>query len=123
MAEQTVYRAGESAMHQIRPDLAGTVIDGEHATLVRWLIPAGRPATPLHSHAEYEQITTVLSGRIETTVGDEVFMLGAGDVCQIRRGILHGGTCAVGGQDAVILDVFTPPRPDYLEAARRGEQK
>ena len=119
MSDGTVYLAGEEPLHWIRPDLAGTVIDGEHATLVRWAVPAGKPPTPMHAHAEYEQICTVLSGSIETTVGDTVYTLKAGDICQIRRGVQHGRTTALGGTDAVVLDVFTPPRQHYIEAARR----
>ncbi len=120
MAHPDVYRAGEEPLHWIRPDLPGTVVAGEHCTLVRWAVPAGGPPTPLHSHEEFEQISTVLSGRIETSVDGEILILGPGDICRIRRGIVHGATRAQGETAAVVLDVFTPPRRQYVEAAERS---
>jgi quercetin dioxygenase-like cupin family protein len=120
LSQRVVYRAGEEPLHQIRPDLAGTVVACEHCTVVRWAVPAGADPTPLHSHVEFEQISTILSGRIETTVGEKSFVLGPGDICHIRRGEIHGKTRALDGQAAVVLDVFTPPRPLYVEAAERS---
>ena len=86
---------------------------------MRWSVPAGRAPTPVHAHAEYEQISTVLAGSIETEVGGEMFKLKAGDVCHIRRGVPHGRTRALGDADAVVLDVFTPRREQYVASARR----
>jgi quercetin dioxygenase-like cupin family protein len=119
LTEQVLYRADEPPQHRIRPDLKGTVIEAEHCTMVRWVIPAGQDPTPLHAHAEFEQICTVLSGAIETTVGGEVLVARGGDTFRIRRGVVHGATRALDGRDAVVLDVFTPPRREYVEAARR----
>jgi quercetin dioxygenase-like cupin family protein len=120
LSQRVVYRSGEEPLHWIRPDLAGTVVAGEHCTLVRWAVPAGAEPTPLHSHMEFEQISTILSGRIETTVGDESFILGPGDICHIRRGEVHGRTRALGEEAAIVLDIFTPPRQQYVEAAERS---
>ena len=79
---------------------------------------AGQPETPLHSHIEFEQITVLLEGRIRTRVGDEIFVLGPGDLIRIARGAQHGNTTALDDRDAIVLDIFMPPRPQYLEAAR-----
>lgn len=117
-----VSKLGESPLHRVRPDLVGTVFEGRDVTLVRWDIPADRPVTPLHSHAEHEQFTVVVSGRIETTVGTEVLTLGPGDMCRIERGVSHGSTRALDGANAILIDVFSPPRADYVAAAREGEE-
>jgi quercetin dioxygenase-like cupin family protein len=118
VTNQIMYPAADVPSHRIRPDLLGTVIPAEHGTLVRWAVKAGQPETPLHSHIEFEQITVLLEGRIRTRVGEEIFVLGPGDLIRIARGAAHGNTTALDEKDAVVLDIFMPPRPQYLEAAR-----
>jgi quercetin dioxygenase-like cupin family protein len=113
-----LYSASEKPAHRIRPDLLGTVIPAEHGTLVRWAVKAGEPETPLHGHAEFEQISVLLEGRIRTTVDGETFVLGPGDVLTIARGAMHGNTTALDGRDAVVLDIFMPPRQQYLDKAK-----
>jgi quercetin dioxygenase-like cupin family protein len=120
MPEPIVYRAAAKPAHQIRPDLLGTVIPAEHGTLVRWAIPAHQPETPLHNHSEFEQIMVILEGQIRTRVGDEVFTLSPGDVLRIDRGAMHGNTTVIGDRDALVLDIFMPPRAQYLDAAKRS---
>jgi len=118
VTQKIMYPAADKPLHRIRPDLLGTVIPAEHGTLVRWAVAAGQPETPLHSHIEFEQITVLLEGRIRTRVGDEIFVLGPGDLIRIARGAQHGNTTALDDRDAIVLDIFMPPRPQYLEAAR-----
>ncbi len=112
-----LYSAKNKPRQYIRPDLLGTVIPAEHGTLVRWAVAAGQPPTPLHNHAEFEQITVLLEGRLRTTVDGEVFTLEPGDVLTIERGAMHGMTTALDGKDAIVLDVFMPPRQQYLDAS------
>lgn len=121
LTDTIFYPAAEQPRHQIRPDLLGTVIAAEHGTLVRWAVKAHQPETPLHNHVEFEQITVIIEGQIRTRVGDEVFVLSPGDVLRIDRGAMHGNTTALGDTDAVVLDIFMPPRAQYLEAAKREQ--
>jgi quercetin dioxygenase-like cupin family protein len=65
---------------------------------------------PLHSHP-HEQLTYVLSGEFEFTIGDETRVVRAGDTMYKRSGVLHGCRCLKPG---VLLDTFTPQREDYL---------
>jgi quercetin dioxygenase-like cupin family protein len=113
-----LYPASERPAHRIRPDLLGTVIPAELGTLVRWAVRAGEPETPLHSHDEFEQVSVLLEGRVRTVVDGETFVLGPGDVLTIARGAIHGRTSALDGRDAVVLDLFMPPRRQYLDKAR-----
>ena len=118
----TVSRHDDVGRHAVRADLRGTVIEGERVSLVRWVIQAGQLATRLHHHDVHEQFTDVVSGAIETVVGEERLRLEAGDVCRIKPGVLHGETVALGGADAVLMDVFEPPREDYVSAARADKR-
>lgn len=114
-----VSKISEVGLHQIRPDLRGTVIEGTNVTLVRWVVAPGNEATPLHAHAEHEQFTILIAGSVETVVGEEILVLRAGDVCRIPRGAEHGRTKVLGDVDAVLIDVFEPRRQDYLVAGVR----
>ncbi|WP_392558914.1 cupin domain-containing protein [Orbus mooreae] len=64
----------------------------------------------LHSHP-HEQLTYVLSGVFEFTIGDETHLVRAGDTLYKQPNILHGCVCKEAG---VLLDTFTPQRLDFL---------
>lgn len=64
----------------------------------------------LHRHP-HEQITYVISGRFEFTVGDKTYTVGAGDSLYKQPNILHGAKCIEAG---TLLDLFTPHREDFL---------
>lgn len=70
---------------------------------------------PLHSH-EAEQVLIILEGSEEHIVGDERFLLKAGDVCIHPANVMHGGKTTTGFRG---IDVFLPPREDYLELMRQ----
>ena len=65
---------------------------------------------PLHHHP-HEQITYVMSGRFEFTVGEATHLGTAGDSLYKQPDIEHGATCLEAG---TLLDVFTPRRDDFL---------
>ncbi len=65
---------------------------------------------PMHSHP-HEQITYVISGKFEFTVGDETRTVSAGDSLYKQPNIVHGATCLEAG---TLLDMFTPHREDFL---------
>lgn len=64
----------------------------------------------LHSHP-HEQITYVLSGEFEFTIGDETKVVKAGDALYKQPNIIHGCTCL---SEGVLLDNFTPMRKDFV---------
>jgi quercetin dioxygenase-like cupin family protein len=63
-----------------------------------------------HSHP-HDQMVYVLEGRLMFQCGDDEFEAGAGDSFVVRGGVEH---CARALEPAVVLDVFTPCRRDYL---------
>lgn len=65
----------------------------------------------MHSHP-HEQLTYVLSGAFEFTIGDETKVVRTGDVLYKQPNIVHGCTCLEKG---VLLDNFTPMRKDFIE--------
>lgn len=66
---------------------------------------------PLHNHP-HEQLTYVLSGEFEFTIGDETKIVKAGDTLYKEPNVMHGCRCLAAG---VLLDNFTPMRKDFLQ--------
>lgn len=67
---------------------------------------------PMHCHP-HEQLTYVLSGIFQFTIGEETQIVRTGDTLYKRSGIVHGCVCLESGQ---LLDIFTPVREDFLPA-------
>ena len=65
----------------------------------------------MHTHAE-EKLGVVVYGSCEFTLGGVTRQLGPGDIYQVPPGVPHGFRAT---EDSVLLDVFSPPRPDLLE--------
>lgn len=66
---------------------------------------------PTHSHP-HEQGGIILDGDLELTVGDEIRRLGPGDGFVIPGGVEHSAVAGPNG--ARTIDVFTPPRDEFL---------
>jgi len=66
---------------------------------------------PMHNHP-HEQLTYVMSGEFEFTIGEVTKIVKAGDTLYKEPNIMHGCTCLKAG---VLLDTFTPQREDFLK--------
>lgn len=71
-----------------------------------------------HSHDE-EQWGVLLSGTCTRIQGGEEVAVSEGDFWHTPGGVEH--TIRTGDSAAVILDVFSPPRPEYRESGRGFE--
>ena len=65
----------------------------------------------MHTHP-HVQISYVLQGQFEATIGDQVQMIGKGDTYITEPDVPHGVKCLEAG---ALLDVFTPMRADFLK--------
>ncbi len=82
----------------------------DHATLAR-VEHHGPAAHAPHVHEENDQISTLLEGEMEFTVGAETRIVRPGEVVIVPAGTLHG-TRVPAGVNTVALEVFAPPRKD-----------
>lgn len=64
----------------------------------------------LHQHP-HEQMTYILAGEFEFTIGNEVKVVKSGDVLYKQPNIIHGAKCLKKG---TFLDIFTPQREDFI---------
>lgn len=77
--------------------------------LARIILRAGC-IVPLHSH-DNEQITYVLEGALKFQIQDQEIIVRGGEVLVIPSQVPHS---AVALEDTVDLDIFCPPRADWL---------
>ena len=82
--------------------------DGQ-AMLVKVKFEKGAIGTP-HTHY-HTQVTYVVSGKFESTVGNEKQIVAAGDGIYIEPDAMHGCVCLEAG---VLIDSFAPMRADFL---------
>ncbi|HEY5563084.1 MAG TPA: cupin domain-containing protein [Clostridiaceae bacterium] len=64
-----------------------------------------------HSHEAHEQVSYIVKGSFEVTLGDEVKVLKAGDSFSAGFNVPHGVKAL---EDSIIIDSFTPLRQDFL---------
>ena len=64
----------------------------------------------MHEHY-HSQVTYVVSGKFELTIGGEKKILVAGDGYYVAPDELHGCVCLEAG---VLIDTFSPVRADFL---------
>ncbi|MFQ5881840.1 MAG: cupin domain-containing protein [Candidatus Methylomirabilales bacterium] len=96
---------------EIAPGVKIRVAWGDKIMLSRVLLEPGS-RVPMHSHP-HEQAGLVLEGEFDFTIGNETRRVRSGDTYFIPGGVTHG--CLACAGRAVALDIFTPPREDYMK--------
>ena len=93
---------------EVAPGFHGKMIHMEGMTVAHFFIEKGS-ALPAHQHP-HEQVTNIISGEFEMTVGAETKLCKAGDVVCIPSNVPHFGKALT---DVQVIDVFQPVREDY----------
>jgi len=83
---------------------------GEQGMIVWWTMQEGAHVAA-HKHP-HEQIFWMLSGRMDFRIGDDMRSCSAGDFAVIPGGVEHEAWFP---EDSQVIDVFAPPREDFLE--------
>lgn len=104
---------------ELVPGVTAQFISGEKMMFSIVTIEPGA-VVPLHSHSN-EQIGTVLEGEMlffmNTTNPEDGRRCGPGDYYTAIGGTPHSATTA-GNERVIALDIFSPPREDYLAKFR-----
>lgn len=94
---------------ELAPGLLAHIFTGEHCMLsVVTIVPNGEGK--LHHHPE-EQWGVLLDGTAVRVQGGEEFHVKKGDFWRTPGGVPH--TLRAGPQGCRVLDIFSPPRPEY----------
>jgi quercetin dioxygenase-like cupin family protein len=97
-------------LEDLNPLLQRHFVVGEDMMLARVLLKKGC-IVPEHSH-QNEQITYILEGALKFWIDGKVIVVKAGEVLLIPRHMPHKAEAL---EDTVDLDVFNPPRKDWIE--------
>ena len=109
----TWYRWDEMPREQVSPMLDRRLITGERMMLAHVYLKKGC-IVPRHQH-ENEQLTYILEGALRFWIGEdeqETIMVRAGEVLHIPSMVWHKAEAL---EDTLDVDVFSPPRQDWLD--------
>ena len=109
----TWYRWDEMPREQVSPMLDRKLITGDRMMLAHVYLKKGC-VVPRHQH-ENEQLTYILNGALKFWIGaDEKkeVIVRAGEVLHIPSMVWHKAEAL---EDTLDVDVFSPPRQDWLD--------
>lgn len=94
----------------LNPLIDRQFVVGEHMMVARVLLKKGA-IVPLHSHFN-EQVTYVQSGALQFTIDGGQTTVRTGEWLVIPPNLPHS---ALALEDTVDIDIFTPPRQDWID--------
>ena len=112
-SEVTWQRWEDMPKESVTATLDRRLITGERIMLAHVYLKKGA-IVPRHSH-ENEQITYILSGALRFWIGEderEVIDVREGEVLHIPSHVKHKAEAL---EDTLDVDIFSPPRQDWLD--------
>lgn len=100
---------GTIPLEDLNPLLQRQFVVGEDVMVARVLLKKGC-IVPLHSHYN-EQLTYILDGALKFWIDGKEIIVRAGEVLTIPRNMPHKAEAL---EDTVDLDIFNPPRADWI---------
>jgi quercetin dioxygenase-like cupin family protein len=109
----THYRWDDMPKENVSPLLDRRLITGDRMMIAHVYLKKGC-IVPKHSH-ENEQITYIIDGELKFWIGEDesqIVHVKAGEVLTIPSNVPHKAEAIV---DTLDVDVFDPPRQDWLD--------
>ena len=109
----THYRWDDLPREELSPLIGRRLVTGEQLMVAHVYLAKGA-IVPQHDHHN-EQVTYILEGRLRFFLGEdgaEVVDVAAGEVLTIPPHLPHRAEAL---EDTLDVDVFTPPRQDWLD--------
>lgn len=109
----THYSWDNMPLEKVSPLLDRRLITGDRIMLAHVYMKKGC-IVPSHQH-DNEQMTYILEGKLRFWIGEEEKMtidVAAGEVLTIPSNVIHKAEAL---EDTLDVDVFSPPRQDWLE--------
>lgn len=104
------YRWENLPLEPVNEWMTRRLITGERTMIAQIFLKKGN-VVPMHHH-ENEQITYVVEGALRFLVEGQEITVRAGEVLHIPPNVPHQAEVL---EDTIDLDIFTPPRQDWLE--------
>jgi quercetin dioxygenase-like cupin family protein len=102
-------RFEDMPVERLNPLLDRQFVAGEKSMLARVVLRRGC-VVPMHSH-ENEQITYILEGALKFIIEGKEYVVRAGEVLVIPSHLPHSAEAL---EDTLDLDIFCPPRADWI---------
>jgi quercetin dioxygenase-like cupin family protein len=112
MNTPTFYRWSDLPLETLSESISRKLITGERMMLAHVYLKKGA-LVPRHHH-ENEQLTYILEGALRFRLGEdleETVIVSAGEVLHIPSNVPHEAEAL---EDTLDVDVFSPPRADWL---------
>ena len=107
-----LHRWDEIALDKITELMSQKLVTGANQMLAQTYLKQGA-LVPVHAHAS-EQMTYVLQGALKFRVEGEEIIVREGEVIHIPASASHQAEAL---EDTFQLDIFSPPREDWLREA------
>ena len=106
------FRWDDMEKEKVTDVISRRLVTGEGVMLAHIYLDKGA-VVPMHSHHN-EQMTYLLEGALKFWIGEEKqeIVLRAGEVLHIPSNVPHQAEAL---EDCVDVDVFSPPRQDWLD--------
>jgi quercetin dioxygenase-like cupin family protein len=107
------FRWSDMPKERVTDQISRRLVTGERMMLAHVYLDKGS-VVPKHSH-ENEQLTYILEGALHFWIGEdqkEEVIVRAGEVLLIPSNVPHQ---ALALEDTLDVDVFSPPRQDWLD--------
>lgn len=108
----TFYRWNDMPKEQVSDMLSRRLVTGERMMLAHVYLKKGC-VVPRHQH-ENEQLTYILDGALKFLLGPdgkEIVTVRSGEVLYIPSNVFHEAHAL---EDTLDVDVFSPPRQDWI---------
>lgn len=112
MKEPTFYRWSDLPLEELSDTISRKLVTGDRMMLAHVYLKKGA-VVPRHHH-ENEQLTYILEGALHFRLGEDLsreVTVRAGEVLHIPSNVPHEATAL---EDTLDVDVFSPPRADWL---------
>jgi quercetin dioxygenase-like cupin family protein len=114
-AKQTVtwYKWNDVPLETVTPMLDRRLITGDRMMIAHVYLKKGC-IVPKHNHHN-EQITYIIEGALKFWIGEDesqVVVVSAGEVLTIPANVYHKAEAL---EDTLDVDIFDPPRQDWLD--------
>ncbi len=110
VAQAKYTKWNDIEVEPMSPVIGRQMIVGTNVMVARVLIKKGAKV-PLHSHHN-EQVTYILEGALHFYIDGREITVSAGEVLCIPPHMPHE---AIALEDTVDLDIFNPPRQDWID--------
>ena len=110
MAASRLFRWAEIEPEQLNPLMTRQYVTGAKTMLARLVLKKGAHV-PLHRHVN-EQVSHVVAGALDFLLEEGRVTVRAGEILCIPPDAPHE---VIALEDSVALDIFNPPRQDWID--------